>query len=62
MGVRLPQYRLNSIDMTTKTISMKSVYGNYTNFTKQFNDEKHFSNWYKLMSNKGHKIIGVYDN
>lgn len=48
--------------MTTKTISMKSVYGNYTNFTKQFNDEKHFSNWYRLMSKKGHKIIGVYDN
>lgn len=41
---------------------MKSVYGNYTNFEKEFNDEKHFDNWYRLMSKKGHKIIGVYDN
>lgn len=48
--------------MTTKTISMKSVYGNYTTFTKQFNDEKHFDNWYRYISNRGHKIIGVYDN
>jgi len=46
----------------SKTISMKSIYGNYTSFTKQFNDDYHFSNWCELMSKKGNKIIGVYDN
>lgn len=40
-------------------ISMKSCYGNYTTFKKEFNDERHFENWYDFMSNKGHKIIGV---
>jgi hypothetical protein len=40
-------------------ISMKSCYGNYTRFKKEFNDERHFENWYDFMSNKGHKIIGV---
>jgi hypothetical protein len=38
---------------------MKSCYGNYTTFKKEFNDERHFENWYDFMSNKGHKIIGV---
>lgn len=45
-----------------KTISMKTVYNNYTVFDKQFNDNKHFDNWYNLMTRKGHKIIGIYDN
>lgn len=40
-------------------ITMKSVYGNYSNFYREFNNEKHFENWYSLMSRKGHKIIGV---
>ena len=46
--------------MITKTISMKSMYGNYSVIDKEFKDEMHFSNWYKLMSNKGHIIIGIY--
>lgn len=45
-----------------KTISMKTVYNNYTVFEKEFNDEKHFDNWYKLMTRKGHKIIGIYED
>lgn len=48
--------------MITKKISMKSMYGNYSVIEKDFKDERHFSNWYKLMSNKGHKIIGIHGN
>jgi hypothetical protein len=44
-----------------KEISLKSCYGKYKTFTKTFKDQNHFSNWYTLMSNKGHKIIGVKD-
>ncbi len=33
--------------------------GKYKAFTKEFNDEKHFDNWYNYMINKGHKIVGV---
>lgn len=44
--------------MVEYIISMKSCYGNYSKFPKQFNDERHFENWYNFMSNKGHKIIG----
>ncbi len=42
-----------------KVISMKSVYGKYTNVVKEFTNQNHLDNWYKLMSNKGHKIIGI---
>lgn len=42
-------------------IGMLTVYGNYKTFTKEFNDERHFNNWYDYMINKGHKIVGVYD-
>jgi hypothetical protein len=42
-----------------RVISMKSMYGNYTNMVKEFKDQSHLDNWYKLMSNKGHKIIGI---
>lgn len=35
--------------------------GKYKAFTKEFNNEKHFDNWYDYMINKGHKIVGVYD-
>ena len=45
-----------------KTISMKTVYNNYTVFEKEFNDDKHLNNWYNLMTRKGHKIIGIYEN
>ena len=40
-------------------ISLKSCYGNYSTFVKEFNDERHFENWYDFMSRKGHKVIGV---
>ena len=43
----------------TYCITIKSVYGNYGTNVKDFNNEKHFENWYALMSRKGHKIIGV---
>ena len=42
-------------------IDMKTLYGNYRQFRKEFYDENHFENWYRLMNDKGHKIIGVYD-
>lgn len=45
-----------------KTISMKTVYNNYTVFEKEFKDEKHFNNWFNLVTRKGNKIIGIYDN
>lgn len=38
---------------------MKSMYGNYSRIVKEFKDDTHLSNWYKMMSNKGHKIIGI---
>lgn len=38
---------------------MLTVYGNYRTFTKEFNNERHFDNWYNVMVDKGHKIIGV---
>ena len=45
--------------MMTYTISMLTVYGNYRTFTKEFNNERQFDNWYNVMVDKGHKIIGV---
>lgn len=45
-----------------KTIAMKTYYGKYSTFDMEFESENHFSNWYRLMSRKGHKIIGVYDD
>ena len=47
--------------MIIKSIDMKTSYGTYTSFEKQFNDEGHYQNWYRLMSRKGHKIVGVSD-
>ncbi|MHA1288770.1 MAG: hypothetical protein ACTSPB_15355 [Candidatus Thorarchaeota archaeon] len=40
-------------------ISMKSMWGKYKTFIKDFNDEQHMYNWVNLMIKKGHKIIGV---
>jgi len=40
-------------------ISMKSMWGNYSTFEKDFNDDRHMNNWVNLMIRKGHKIIGV---
>ena len=45
----------------TYSITMKTRFGNYRTFTQEFNNENHFNNWYKLMSRKGHKIVGVDD-
>ena len=45
-----------------KSIGMKSVYGKYTSFTKEFKDQRHLNNWIGYMERKGHKIIGVDDN
>jgi hypothetical protein len=42
-----------------KLINLKSRWGNYSTFEKTFKDEDHFNNWYKLMSRKGNKIIGI---
>jgi len=42
-------------------IEMKSKWGNYSSFNKTFNDDNHFTNWYRLMNKNGHKIIGVHD-
>jgi hypothetical protein len=44
-----------------KTVAMKSFYGKYLVFNKTFKDEAHLNNWYRLMSDKGHKIIGIHD-
>lgn len=33
--------------------------GKYSNQVKRFNNEKHFENWYNLVSRKGLKVIGV---
>lgn len=41
---------------------MKTVYGRYSVFQKAFKDNKHFDNWFDLMTSKGHKINGIYDN
>jgi hypothetical protein len=38
---------------------MKSMWGNYRTFVKDFNDDRHMNNWVNLMIKKGHKIIGV---
>jgi len=40
-------------------ISMKSSYGTYRAFIKEFNDYKHFSNWYSYVCRSGAKIIGT---
>lgn len=40
------------------SIDFKSKYGNYSNFEKTFNDERHFENWWRYMHKQGHKIIG----
>ncbi|MHA1290085.1 MAG: hypothetical protein ACTSPB_22115 [Candidatus Thorarchaeota archaeon] len=45
----------------TYSITIKTRFGNYRTFTQEFNNENHFNNWYKLMSRKGHKIVGVED-
>jgi hypothetical protein len=43
----------------TYHVTIKSSYGNYRDFIKEFNNKEHYSNWYRLMINKGHKIIGT---
>lgn len=45
-----------------KTVAMKSWYGKYLVFNKKFKDDNHLNNWYKLMSDRGHKIIGIHDS
>lgn len=45
----------------TYTISYKNPYGKYKSVRKTFNDDRHFTNYYSLMSRNGYKIIGVED-
>lgn len=45
--------------MISKAISYRNPNKNYFNVVKEFNNENHFSNWYKAMNKKGYKIIGV---
>ena len=58
---KMEQFKLDykPQEKVTYNISIKTVYGNYYMNTKDFNNEKHFENWYSFMSRKGHKIIGV---
>lgn len=52
--------KLNKFNEGVKyTIGLRSRYGNYQTIKKEFNDERHFSNWYDFMEGKGFKIIGV---
>ena len=44
-----------------KIIAMKSKFGKIGSIVKEFKDQRHFNNWYKLMSGKGHNIIGVHN-
>ena len=53
---------ITTLNIMIKTISMKTVYNNYTVFEKEFKDDKHFDNWFNLVTRKGNKIIGIYDN
>lgn len=46
----------------TYDISYKSPFSKrYSTVRKTFNDDRHFTNYYSLLSRKGYKIIGVYD-
>lgn len=47
--------------MLHKTITIKGFNGNYATIKKQFQDEKHFSNWYAKVNKSGAKIVGVTD-
>lgn len=40
-------------------ISTQGYRGNYKVMRKTFNNDRHFSNWYDLVTRKGLKIIGV---
>ena len=58
---KMEQFKLDykPQEKVTYCITIKSVYGNYGTNVKDFNNEKHFENWYDYMCRKGHKIIGV---
>jgi len=58
---KMEQFKLDykPQEKVTYCITIKSVYGNYGTNVKDFNNEKHFENWYSYMCRKGHKIIGV---
>jgi len=43
-----------------KQITIKTRFGNYRSFEKTFSDERHFDNWYRVMSENGTKIIGCF--
>lgn len=45
----------------TQIITYKGYRGRYHTITKTFVDDRHFSNWYKMMTRKGCSIVGVYD-
>jgi hypothetical protein len=47
--------------MLHKTITIKGFNGNYATIKKQFQDEKHFNNWYAKVNKGGAKIVGVTD-
>ena len=40
-------------------ISMRNSYGTYKAIIKEFNDHKHFSNWYSYVCRNGGKKIGT---
>ena len=42
-------------------ISMKSMWGKYKTYIKDFNDEQHMYNWVNLMIKKGHDIDSIID-
>lgn len=44
-----------------RLIAMKTRFGNYQTFTKEFNNEKHFNNWFDYMTSRGHKIVGIHE-
>lgn len=44
----------------TITVSWQS--GKYTDYKKQFNNERHYENWVNLIARKGGKIIGTYES
>ena len=47
--------------MIKKIITVKTANGNYRDMSREFNNEKHFENWYAKYSRMGGKIIGVED-
>lgn len=41
------------------SISIRNKYGKYKQFSKEFNNERHYNNWFAMMVRNGNKIIGT---